>query len=184
MHLILPKKQQSIKCLHSDWLWLLFHYSWKSCSARWIKDEVRRARFNCCQSFVIRSKARLWLCGSLMPASSFFCWTTNLLLISPVDGIRRCSGRTFLLYVYSPARPAADKRPPQRDAATIAWDCWDGLFVMGCRHWCGPDVPVDLRVLHMSWPFTLLHYTNQSHPLKPLPASELEFLLKLFDHSP
>lgn len=171
--------QQSIKCLYGDWL--LFYYSWKSCSARWTRDEVWRARFNCSQSLVIRSKARLWFWGSrtstLTSTLPFSCWTANLLIVS-LDDAPGGRYRTFLLSVCSPAtccRPT----PPQRDAATISLDCWDRQFVMKCSVWCGPkssfcltaDVPVDLWVFHTS-PLSFSSPASQSHLLKLLSASE------------
>lgn len=60
---------------------------------------------------------------------------------------------TCLLSVCSPATRCTPTAP-RRDAATISFDCWDGLFVMKCSVWCGPKssfcLTADLWVLHTS----------------------------------
>lgn len=169
--------QQSIKCLYSDWL--LFCYSWKNCSARWTRHQVRRARFNCCQRLVIRSKAGLWFWGSrtstLTSTLPFSCWTANLLMVSLDDAPGgRC--RTFLLSICSPATCCRPTRP-QRDAATIGLGCWDGLFVRKRSVWRGPKSSFCLTqtsqlIVGSLSPPLLSSETSQSLLLKLLSASE------------
>lgn len=98
--------------------------------------------------------------GSLASTSSFSCWTTNLLIISLVDGIRWCSGRTFLLYIYSPAWPAADKRP-----LSVMLPPSPGTAEMGCLWWTAEtDVgQMSQLIFHMSF-FTLTLHQSVSSP--------------------